>query len=221
MDIAQLDFFGDVNLGLYAKVSDKFCIAGNFLSEKSIEKMEKLFKTTVVKTHIAGTDLVGIFSVMNSKGLLLPSIVSENEIKILKSHGLEVAILKTKFTALGNVILANDKGSVISELVSTHDKKIVEDVLDVEAIYTTVANLNNVGSSGVATNRGCFLHRDAESTEIKNIEHVLKVNVGIGTANFGSPFVGSCVLANSKGALVGGTTTGPEVVRVMEALGFA
>jgi translation initiation factor 6 len=70
----------------------------------------------------------------------------------------------------------------------------------------------------VATNKGCFIHRDAKENEIKKIEEILKVKADIGTANFGSPFVGSCFFANSNGAVVGNSTTGPEIDRIYETL---
>jgi len=80
--------------------------------------------------------------------------------------------------------------------------------------------MSTVGSAGIVTNKGCLLHRDASGDEIKIVEQILKVNVGIGTANFGSPFVGSCMIANSHGAVVGESTTGAEITRLMETLGF-
>ena len=80
--------------------------------------------------------------------------------------------------------------------------------------------MNNVGSCGVATNSGCLVHRDIEENEIKKVESILKVDVDVETANFGSPFVGSCIIANSKGAIVGESSTGPEVNRIMETLGY-
>ena len=40
----------------------------------------------------------------------------------------------------------------------------------------------------------------------------------IGTINHGVPFIGSGLVANSKGALVGDLTTGIELGRIEEAL---
>jgi translation initiation factor 6 len=56
--------------------------------------------------------------------------------------------------------------------------------------------------------------------ELKQIEKILKVEGDIGTANFGSPFVGAFILANSHGYLVSEQTTGPELGRIDETLGF-
>jgi translation initiation factor 6 len=42
----------------------------------------------------------------------------------------------------------------------------------------------------------------------------------VGTACAGLKFVGLCVVANSKGALAGSSTTGPELGRIESSLGF-
>ena len=99
-------------------------------------------------------------------------------------------------------------------------KKIVEETLGVKAKIGTVAQLSIVGSCGVATNKGCLLHRDVMEEEMGIVEKTLGVNADIGTVNFGTPFVKSGLIANSNGFVVGKMTTGPEIVRVDEALGF-
>jgi translation initiation factor 6 len=211
-----------VNIGLLARSSDKFCIVGNFVMDKTREKMQQYLGVDVVKTTIANTDLIGIFCAMNSNGILLPHIANKRELdffaKLKKEFGVNIAILPSKFTAIGNLVAANDKGAVISNVFSKASKTKIEDCLDVEADYSSVAKQIVVGSLSVTTNKGCLLHRDADENEMKKIEEILKVKTDIGTANFGSPFVGSCVTANSKGAVVGEQTTGPEIVRIAETL---
>ena len=133
---------------------------------------------------------------------------------------MNVTVINTKFTALGNLVLCNDKGAVMSSVISKKEKKKIEDCLGVGGEYGSLASITTVGSCGIATNKGCLVHRDASEEEIKVVENILKVPVDIGTANFGSPFVGSCIIANSNGAVIGESTTGPEVTRIMEALLF-
>ena len=222
MKIFQTNFHGDVNIGLFSRTSDKFCIVGNFVMDKSKQKMEEFLGADVFKTTIANTDLVGIFCAMNSNGILLPNIVNKRELDFFKrlknQYGVNVAILPSRFTAIGNLIAANDNGAIISDVFSKAIKRKIEDCLGVQAEYSTVAKQIVVGSLSVVTNKGCLLHRDADEDEIKKVEEILKVKTDIGTANFGSPFVGSAVIANSKGAVVGEQTTGPEVVRIAETL---
>jgi translation initiation factor 6 len=222
LQLIQTNFFGDHNLGLYAKCSDKICLLGNFVSKKIEEKIAAILDVEIVKTTLSGTDFAGIFSAMNSSGVILPNIIKKNEIDkmkiIFKSLDMNYAVLNSKFNCLGNLVLCNDKGAIVSKTFSKADKKKLENILDLEADFGTVAGMNIVGSSAVATNKGCFIHRDASEAEIKKIEDILKIRADIGTANFGSPFVGSCFFANSNGAVVGESTTGPEVSRLAETL---
>lgn len=224
MRVIQTNFHGDHNLGLFGKSSDKFCLVGNFVLDKKIEKMKEVLKNHIVKTTIANTDFAGIFCSLNSNGLLLPKIVTERELvqlkKLKKELGINLEILKTKFTALGNLILCNDNGAVVSRLIKGSEKKKIGDCLDVEVDYADIAKMHMVGSCGMANNKGCLVHRDASEEEIEKIKQILKVEADIGTANFGSPFVGSCAIVNSHGALVGESTTGAEIARLMETLGF-
>jgi len=51
---------------------------------------------------------------------------------------------------------------------------------------------------------------------VASVLRVSKANVG--TVNRGNIFVRSGIVANSKGALVGYETTGPELLRIQSAL---
>ncbi len=220
----QLNFLSDNNLGMYARATDKVLLVGSSVSDSLVEKIAGKMKTAAAKTTVANSELVGIFCCLNSNGLVLSKIATDDEIKtfqnLTKEFGMNFSILKTKFTAVGNLVLCNDKGAIISNYFSQKIRKPIEDCLGVESVQATVAGMQIVGSSGIATNKGCLLHRDANESEVKAVEEILKVNVDIGTANFGSPFVGCCVIANSNDLVVGENTTGPEITRVQEALGF-
>ncbi|MEM5836319.1 MAG: translation initiation factor IF-6 [Candidatus Aenigmatarchaeota archaeon] len=221
MKIWQTNFFGDHNLGLYGKACDRICILGKVLENKR-EKIEEVLKVKTVALTLSNTDFVGIFCALNENGIVLTKILTEMEkekfFELKKLFDMNLLILKSKYTAVGNLILCNGKGAIVSEVLSKKERKEIEDCLGVETIFSSIAKIKTVGSCGVATNKGCLLHRDVSEEEIKIVEEVLKVKADIGTANFGSPFVGSCCIANSNGALVGESTSGPEISRIQEAL---
>lgn len=221
MRILQTNFYGDHNLGLYGKAADSICILGRILEGKR-KAVEDVLKVKTVALTISNTDLIGMFCALNENGILLPKITTEQEVEnfreVKKLFGMNVKILDSNFTALGNLILCNGHGALVSKLFTKKDKKMIEDCLGVESCFSTLAGINTLGSCGAATNRGCLIHRDSEEEEIKMAENILKVKVDIGTANFGSPFVGSCILANSKGAIIGESTTGPELDRIYQTL---
>lgn len=220
--IAPTTFHGDPNVGIFFFANENLCLAPISLDKKNNEKIEKSLKVKVLKVKIVESDLIGIFSAGNSSGLVVSHLVRPHELKklkkILRKFDVNVSTISSKYSAVGNLILCNDKGAIVSKLISRRERKKLEDVLNVEVLVSTIANLDVVGSCGAATNKGCLLHRNAEKDEIKIVRDVLKVDVDVGTTNFGSPFVGSCIIANSKGALIGERTTPPEIARIMEAL---
>jgi len=111
------------------------------------------------------------------------------------------------------MILCNDKGAVISGKLK-NEAKFIEDTLDVE---TFVSDPNNFGSMGLCTNNGSLVHPSL-SEMVDGLEKALKVEVDIGSANRGVYYLGMCVLANTKGALVGNLSTGPEINKIEDIL---
>jgi translation initiation factor 6 len=96
----------------------------------------------------------------------------------------------------------------------------IRDVLRVPVYRGTIASLKTVGMTAVVTNKGLLCHPKVADEEKQHLEKVFGVNVMIGTVNHGSPVIGSGLVANSKGALIGNLTTGIEMGRIEEALGF-
>ena len=217
--IERTNFRGDPNLGFYAIPTDDFCIVGKGLMSKNIKKIEEILKVEVVKATISGSEMIGLFSAANKNGIVLPKIVEDKEIEFFKKMGLNVFVAKVKPTAMGNLILVNDKGCIISKDLKGL-KKEIEDCFGVPVEVGTIAGLSVVGSAGYVTNQGLLVHRDCKEDEMKMLEDVLKVEGDIGTVSFGSPFVGASIVANSNGFLVSEQTSGPELQRVDEALGF-
>ncbi len=209
MKFKKIDINGDPNIGLRGFATDEYLLAGCEIPESELLKVKNVITT------ISQTELAGIFAAGNCNGIVLPKIVEKSEIEMIKKDlGINVLVIDTKETAIGNLILCNDRGAIISPLLKEKRKEI-EDALGCEAIACTVAGLSIVGSCGVATNKGCLLHRDAEEEEAELIEDVLKVRVDIGSFG-GSPFVKSGIIVNSRAIIVGEIATGPELERMFE-----
>jgi len=206
------DYYGDANIGFYGRASDKF-----FISSFD-EDFSNILKVPSIKVSIGGTEFVGLLTVMNSNGIVLPNITREEEIKEIKKLGIDVLVLKEKFTALGNLIVANDKGAIASELISKKNLRAIEDVLKVEIVQASLVNSKVIGSVCFATNKGAILHREASDEDTKLVKDVLKVEVEKGSVNFGSPFVASGLIANSYGALIGSKTSGYELDVILRVL---
>jgi len=208
-------FYGDPNIGLYGFATDDYCLLGLEPDKKILGKIETALGTTIKAATVAGTEFIGLFVTGNKNGIVLPHIVEDYEIKKLKSLGLNLEIIKSRETALGNMILCNDKGCLISEKLRKFKKRI-SGALDCEVETGKVAGLDIIGSVALANNTGCLCHRDAEESEMKKIEEILKVKVDVGTVGYGSPFIRSGIIVNSRGVLFSEFSTGPEIGRYEE-----
>jgi len=210
----RTNFNGDPNIGMYGFATDKYCFLG-IETQKALQKIKDSLKTEVIISTIAGTELSGLFAVGNSNGIILPKIIKDFELKKLKQLDLNIKVLESKETAIGNLILCNDKGCLISNLLRKH-KKEISDVLGCEVETGRIARLDIVGSCAVASNIGCLCHREANEEEIKRIEEILKVRVDVGSISYGSPYIKSGIIVNSKGVIFSEQTTGAEMGRLDE-----
>ncbi|MBX8631767.1 MAG: translation initiation factor IF-6 [Thermoplasmata archaeon] len=215
--IAFADLGGSNFLGIYGAASERMVVLPPNTKESTAEKARRLLKVDVFLTTVAGTNLIGALMAMNSVGAVVSGFISENEAGVLQRQ-CKILVLKDKFNAAGNNIIANDHGAIINPDMSNKTVRLIEDVLGVEASKGTVAGLKTVGSACVANNKGALCHPEITEAELKHLEEVLKVKVKIGTANYGMPLVGACILANTHGALTGSNTTPIEMGRIEDAL---
>lgn len=217
--IHKYDVYRSPNVGLFVRANDNtLLIPFGFADTKTKKLKEYLNVKKIMHVSIAGTRLIGPMTVMNNNGMLLPSTASDEEIQILKQTGLNVERLQSKFTAIGNLILANDKGAIVSSLFNDEVHQSIRDVLGVPIQTMSIGGFVQVGSMVVTTNAGAIVHPNANDREIKSIAEILQVEAEPATINGGSPFLSSGIIANFKSAIVGSLTTGPELIMITRAL---
>jgi translation initiation factor 6 len=171
----------------------------------------------VCKTTVGGSTLVGVLVAGNSKGILVPHTIKDYELRRIEEFS-KVIIVESNWTALGNLVLANDYGAVIHPNSSTQIVESLRKGLGVPTTYGKIGSLPFVGSLAIATNRGAILSPNTLSEEESVIETALHVDAELSTTNGGVPFVKSGILANSKGAIVGPLTRGAELMQITRAL---
>jgi len=218
MDIFKFDVYRGPNLGVYISVNDNTVLVPMGYAKSKAEKLSKYLDAEILYTSIANTRLIGILSVMNNKGILLPKTAYQDEYDFLKKETkLEVGVLDSKFTALGNVICANDKGAVVSPWLSKNDCQTVSDVLGVEVIQKRIVGFNQTGVVLVANNSGAAIHPEANEEDMKTFSNLLGVKIEQSSINNGTPYVSSGILANNHALVVGSLTTGPEIMMLTRA----
>jgi translation initiation factor 6 len=219
LGIYKYDVYKSPNIGLFVRANDRILIVPfGFAETKTTKLMGYLQIEDEVYASIGGTRLIGPMVVMNNNGILVPAIASDDEIDILrKASGLNVERLKSKFTAIGNLISTNDNGALLSPLFEGEIDQQVQDILGVPVHSMTVGGFIQTGSMVVSTNTGAVVHPRCTEEEIKVIAEALQVEVEPVTVNGGVPFVSSGIIANSKSVIVGSLTSGPELIMLSRA----
>lgn len=218
LGIFKYDVYRSPNVGIYAKCNDSFVFIPNGFALTKARNLSEFLKADYLFTSVANTRLLGALMVANNKGILLPRNALEEEVVHLKkSTGLNVQILDTKYTALGNLICVNDTGGVMSPLIPPEYSKQVADVLGIEVIRKKIAGYHQAGAMAVATSNGGIIHPSSEEEDVREVSEVLGVDIEPATINGGSPFVASGILANNKSLVVGTLTNGPELVMLTKA----
>ncbi len=217
-NILRTNFDGDPNLGLYGFATDKYCIIGR---ETHADKLKSVLKVPVHSWNIFNMDLIRLFCTGNSSGIVVPHLVGayDSDMTDKMKKQFDVLIIKDNHSSIGNLMILNDNGIILSPLLKKH-KKDVEKFFGLRCELTTIANLNIVGNLGFATNKGCLLHPKVKEKEKRIIEKTLQVDADITTVNFGSPYPGAGLIANSNGLIVSGQSSGPELGRITDVLGF-
>jgi translation initiation factor 6 len=211
---------GSDYIGAFASVTDKYAFIGFGLTKSNEEVIEDTLKVKIVNTSMMGSDLIGIFSKANSKGILFPSMISNYEIDALKKLKLDfnIGILDTDLNAIGNNILLNDNIAFINPDYSIPNAKIIEDVFDVEVVRLSTGEFKTVGANNLLTNKGLIVNNDISDEDKDKVDSITGFNSIRSTANYGSLSVGLSAIANSKGIIAGEATTGFELERLRQGL---
>lgn len=223
MNISKIRVYGSPHIGVFVFANDKAAIVPPDLDKKVLNDISETLNVEIVETKVAKTVLNGVMITGNNYGILLPRTVTEDEYsylkKVLSKHGLEVYVTRSKYTALGNVMLVNNKAAVVNEEFEREELISIKEVLNVNIHTRNVMNLTIPGGLAVVTDRGGVIHPDVPDDEVKVLMNLFGVYIEKATVNSGIPFVKSGIVTNNKGILVGEITTGPEILRVRRGLG--
>lgn len=218
MDIIRYDVYRGPNIGIYINTNDEHVLLPMGFAKSKADKLSEYLKSEMLLTSVANTRLIGALTVMNNKGILLPKTVYPEEYKLLKKDTkLRVGVLDSKYTALGNIICANDRGAIISPWLSKDDCRTISEVLGVETYQKKIAGFYQVGAVLAANNSGAVIHPEADEEDMKVFANILGTKIEHSTINNGIPYVSSGILANNNSVVVGSLTTGPEIMMLTRA----
>jgi translation initiation factor 6 len=214
-------FVGSSYVGVFARATDEYLLVRPDVDDETIADVSDELEVDAVETTVGGSSTVGALAVGNENGLLVSSRATDRECdRIADAADVDVTELPGKINAAGNVVLANDNGAYVHPDLSRNAVRAVKDALEVEVERGELADVRTVGTAAVATNDGVLCHPKTTDAQLDRLEDVLDVPADIGTINYGAPLVGSGLLANENGYVVGQETTGPELGRIEQSLGY-
>jgi translation initiation factor 6 len=216
---ATIAFAGDPHIGVFARVLEDLAIVAPQAPEGFRAAIEEELDAEIVDTTIQESSIVGALAAGNRRGVVVSGLASRGEVARISEHR-EVMVLEEGMNAAGNIILANDTLAVVNPEISLEMAEEIGSFLRVPVLRLSFAGYRVVGKAAVATNRGILVHPRANPGEIAQLEEAADIPIGVGTVNLGSGLVGSGLLANSRGYLAGTGTSGFELGRIEEVLGF-
>ncbi len=221
MHIYRTGVNGSPNIGLFGYATDSLLLFGEHLPDKHMESVvESLGNPELHFVRIAGTNMPGLFMVGNSETVLIPGITFKDEKNTLDEIGIKYKVFDTEQTCLGNNIVCNDNGAIISTDFTNEESEKISELLGVPVEQMDIAGLKTPGAFIVLNGKWGIIHRDATDEEIDRIEKLLKVELSPATTNMGTPYLRSAIVNNSHGFVIGEQTSGPEVVHIDECLGY-
>ncbi len=215
----KLNISGSPVLGVFASCNDELIFVPHDAPPETAVELEESLGAQACRTSVSGSSIIGSLIKGNNTGMIVAGFILERELRAIRKH-IKAARLPGELNAAGNLILANDTAALVHPDLSEKSINIIQRTMGVEVKRGTLGGLKTVGMAGLATNKGVLVHPKSTHAEISVIEELFRLPVNIGTVNFGSPLIGSGLLANSKGYVVGEETTGPEISRIEDALGY-
>ncbi len=214
---------GDINgnpyIGVYCAASEDLVLAPDSIEQKVARDIERTLEVRVLATSIASASIVGSLVAINSHGVMATNFAEKRELARLPKN-LRTGVMEEKLNAAGNNILTNDKSALVNPAAAPHTLRLIADVLDVEVQKGSVAGIDTVGSACIATNKGVICHPRTSEAELRWLKELFGVPASIATLNYGTPYLGACAIANSKGAFIGSRSTPIELGKLEDGLGL-
>ncbi|UCE81024.1 MAG: translation initiation factor IF-6 [Methanobacteriota archaeon] len=211
------DLNGNPHIGVYCAASEDIAIVAEPVERKFLEDLREVLRVEIALTTVAGSSVVGSLVALNSNGAVLSNLAEESEIDKMPPS-LNIRFMPDRINAAGNNILVNDRAACVHPAASKGTVRMLEDVLDVEVQKRSIAGIDTVGSVCIVTSKGLLCHPQTGEDEVRALSDLFGVPATVATLNYGTPYLGACAVANSKGAYVGTRSTPIELGRVEDGL---
>lgn len=211
-------YHGNQYIGLFGKANDRVAFLPNDVNKELLYSLRERTGVEIVKTSILESNLIGIYMALGDDVAVVPENILPFEEEILSQY-VDVLKIKGRFNAWGNNIIIG-KSIIVNPRMRNEEAKAVEDALGKEVFRKSIAGYSTVGSLVCRNSRGFVIHYKASDEELRFVETALGVKGTRASVNMGNGFVSIGMIANSNGYVVGEGTTGVEIARIEEGLGY-
>ena len=214
-------FTGSSYVGVYARTTGDVLLIDPSVDDDLTATLATELGVEPVATTVGGSGTVGSLAVANDAGVVVSNQATDEELaRIEDAVDGEVAPIPGTLNAAGNVVLANDTGAIVHPELSEEAVDVIRETLAVPVERGRLADVQTVGTAAVATSGGVICHPQSTEDQLVAVEDHLDVYADLGTVNYGAPLVGSGLLANDADYVAGEETTGPELGRIEDTLGY-
>lgn len=217
--IIKTDINGNPYIGVFCACSENFLLVGPQVQESTAASIAEALEVEPLVATVGGVNIPGVLVAVNKKGIVVSDIASDSELESLSEH-FNVLTVPDKQNAVGNNILVNDNKALVNPEMKDKSVRMIEEHMGVKAVKGTIGGYTTVGAAAVVNSKGIICHPYTTEEEKALLEKHFDLPMAISTANYGNPLLGACMAANTKGAAVGEQTTGVELNRIEDALGY-
>ena len=210
---------GDPHIGVFTRVFDDIAVVPPDIPEEVTARYEEALQVEIVRTTIQKSPIIGSLLAGNNHGLVVTGMATEEEIQTLSPYR-DLMLLEEGMNAAGNIILANDHFAAVHPDMDEELMDALGDFLNVPVIPLTLGDVKTVGMAAVATNTGVVVSPRSTPGEIQILEQVCDLPIGKGSVSMGNAMVATGLVANRHGYLAGVGTSGYELGRIEDILGF-
>jgi len=201
-------------IGIYVSLFDDKTIVPPIAPNGFLRSLDRYLGVNTAITTVGGVSSVGSMVAMNARGVILPKTVEEEELSVISRINSETLVVDSKLLAWGNLLVVNNKGCLISNIVPKDVANQISDFLDIECVPFSLGDFRTIGSFFAVSDKLGLVSPLIDSKSLELARSVLKVRFSSTTVNDGERLVKLGVLLNDKGLIVGRNTTGSELMAI-------
>ncbi len=225
MPVNTADINGNPYIGVFCRILGDVLICPPESPDDLLEVLEGSLGVRTVKAFIGNTNLHGALITGNSKGAVIPYFFDPQDVaRVMEKSGqppeeeYNIFTSHDPLTAWGNNLLLSDRVAMYNPDLEKRSVKRISSELDIEMVPGTIAGVRTVGSIAVLNSKGIIVHPKASQDDLDRIREIFSLKPEISTVNFGSPYLGSSMVVNDSGAVIGNRSSGVEINRIEDGL---